>query len=90
MRRNLIVRGLLPLIALGWILGGCATGDKPSGLAMMLTYPHARTATLTRTPHEHYEYVSSIAAHDARALAYDLDLLFLTDRPTRLTRYHSK
>ncbi len=63
---------------------GCATR---SGL--MLTYPHAKGTPLAQSSDEHYQSVSRIAAHDRRALVEDLDLLFMTDRPTRLTRWHS-
>ncbi len=63
---------------------GCA---GRSGL--MMKYPHARAATLGRSPHEHYHYVARIADQDQRALIEDLDLLFMTDRPTRLARWHT-
>ena len=53
-------------------------------------YPHATIATLALSAHEHYLYVSNIAAQDERALIDDLDLLFLTDRPSRLTRWLSR
>ena len=53
-------------------------------------YPHATKGTLAQSPHEHYQFVSNIAAQDERALIDDLDLLFQTDRPTRLTRWLSR
>ena len=56
----------------------------------MLNYPHARFGNLTESPHEHYQRVSNIAATDGRALVDDLDLLFMTDRPTRLTRWTTR
>jgi len=46
--------------------------------------------TLGETGDEHRERVSTIADQDARALVEDLDLLFMTDRPTRLTRWHGR
>jgi hypothetical protein len=52
--------------------------------------PHAGTETLGETSAEHRERVSTVADQDARALAEDLDLLFMTDRPTRLTRWHGR
>ncbi|MFQ5589742.1 MAG: hypothetical protein ACE5HE_01135 [Phycisphaerae bacterium] len=57
---------------------------------VMLDYPHASRATLTQSPHEHYRRVSNIAVHDRQALIEDLDILFLTDRPGRLTRWHDQ
>jgi hypothetical protein len=33
---------------------------------------------------------ATVAEHDARALIEDLDLLFMTDRPSRLSRWHDR
>ncbi|HEY3243588.1 MAG TPA: hypothetical protein VGM03_09575 [Phycisphaerae bacterium] len=46
--------------------------------------------TLTQTPHEHSRQIKAVAAQDARALVEDLDIFCLTDRPTRLSRWHSR
>ena len=79
----------------GWILVLTAvltlglTGCAPRS-TVMLNYPHARFGNLTESPHEHYQRVSNIAAMDGRALVDDLDLLFMTDRPTRLTRWTTR
>jgi len=64
---------------------GCAPRST-----VVLNYPHAPYATLGQSPHEHYQAISNIAAADQRALVEDLDILFLTDRPGRLTRWHDK
>jgi hypothetical protein len=56
----------------------------------MLQYPHAKTETLTMTSEEHYQMVSEVARRDKRGLRDDLDMLFMTDRPTRLTRWHDQ
>lgn len=69
-----------------WAGVGC--GNPRSTVS--LYYPNARQETFTKAPHEHYQNVSNIAAHDQKALAEDLDLLFLTDRPSRLTRWHDR
>jgi len=53
-------------------------------------YPHSRMDTLAQDPHEHEHSVSMSLEQDRRALAEDLDMLFMTDRPTRLTRWHSR
>lgn len=71
------------------VTAGCASSSSARS-RMLLTYPHAAMTTLTQSPHEHYQMVSDVASHDKRALADDLDLLFMTDRPTRLTRWHSR
>ena len=46
--------------------------------------------TLSESSDEHYHRVGMILDRDRRALAEDLDLLFLTERPTRLSRWHGK
>lgn len=74
---------LTAVLTLG--LTGCAPRST-----VMLNYPHAKFATMTESPHEHYQRVSNIAAADGRALIDDLDLLFMTDRPTRLTRWTTR
>ena len=66
-------------------LTGCATKA-----GTLVGYPHATSANMTQSPHEHYQSVSFIAAQDRRALMDDLDLLFMTDRPARLTRWVTK
>lgn len=55
-----------------------------------LNYPHAGGETLGETSREHRERVSAVADQDARAIVEDFDLLFMTDRPTRLTRWHGR
>ena len=71
-------------------LAGCAVLTRSPRSTVMLTYPHATEATMTQFPHEHFQAVSNVANQDARALVDDFDLLFLTDRPSRLTRWHSR
>ncbi len=68
------------LTALG--LAGCA-----SKTATVIAYPHSTLTNMTQSPHEHYQSIYDIAAQDRRALVDDLDMLFMTDRPTRLTRW---
>jgi len=63
---------------------GCAKGTEG------FWYPHHRTETKTMSGEDHANYISDIAEHDRRTLADDLDLLFMTDRPTRLSRWHNR
>ena len=83
MRKTGCMLVVTALTALG--LAGCA-----SKTATVIGYPHSTFANLTQSPHEHYQSVSSIAAHQRRALIEDLDIFFMTDRPTRLTRWVTK
>ena len=80
------------VIAIGLLLflSGCAAFTRAPRSTVLWLYPHATEATLTKSPHEHFQSVSNVAALDARALVEDLDLLFMTDRPTRLTRWHDR
>ncbi len=72
------------------VLSGCMPWAKVQRATVGLNYPHTGGETLAQSPYEHYQRVSAMSAHDARALVEDLDLLFLTERPTRLTRWHGR
>lgn len=83
-------RGVLSACALGLLgLAGCAAA---SGGAHESSWRQgvARGATLSETPDEHAHRLRVIRNRDRRALAEDLDLLFMNDRPTRLTRWHDR
>jgi len=60
------------------------------GPKSMWMYPYAESETLVQTPDEHRQQVLTSVEQDRRALNEDLDLLFMTDRPTRLTRWHGR
>ena len=61
-----------------------------SPTARKFYYPHSEMATAGLSSDEHHHRVMQMADLDRRALTEDLDLLFLTDRPTRLTRWQSR
>jgi hypothetical protein len=82
--RYIVAAGLL------LVLTGCMAYTRAPRATVLWHYPHATEANLTQSPHEHYQAISNIAEQDARGLIEDLDLLFQTDRPTRLTRWHSR
>jgi hypothetical protein len=75
-------------IGVALVAAGCASDPQPSGVALHLQYPHASTTTLAQSPHEHRQTVAHVKFIDSRALMEDLDILFMTERPTRLTRWH--
>jgi hypothetical protein len=50
----------------------------------------SNNAGIGETPDEHYHRALRIEQHARRGLVDDLDLFFLTDRGTRLTRWHEK
>lgn len=75
----------LMLTGLGlMVLNGCM------GAHSTWMYPHAGTETLGQTSAEHRQHVAVVLEQHRRALNEDLDLLFMTDRPTRLTRWHGR
>ena len=67
---------------------GCTS--RASKVETAVFHPSARTETLGEPPHEHYHRVYQSVDQDRRALSEDLDVLFMTDRPTRLSRWHGK
>lgn len=84
--RCIVAGALLLMLA----VPGCAVLTRSPRATVLLNYPHATEANLTQSPHEHFQHISNIAAQDGNALVEDLDLVFMTDRPTRLTRWHSR
>ena len=78
------------LMACVLVLSGCATWAQFQRDTVDWAYPHAAGESLSQTPEDHYQMAARISAHDARALVEDLDIFFLTDRPTRLTRWHGR
>jgi len=80
------VRQWMTVILLGVLFG--ATGCMGAKSTWM--YPHENTETLGETPDEHRHRVVTSLEQDRKSLNEDLDLLFMTDRPTRLTRWHSR
>lgn len=72
-------------VTLTWFGLGCASPQ-----ARKIYYPHSGFEMLGESPDEHHHRIVLIADRDRRALAEDLDVFFLTDRPSRLTRWHSR
>jgi hypothetical protein len=77
-------------VAVALLLSGCATWSATQRATVDLNYPHAKGELLGQSAEAHYHVVRGVSARDTHALVDDLDLLFLTDRPTRLTRWHDR
>lgn len=60
------------------------------GRSSSWAYPHGKMETSADTPDDHQERVARALERDRRALGDDLDLLFQTDRPTRLSKWHGR
>lgn len=78
------IERVLMVVAAAWACAGC-TGAQSTWM-----YPHSGTETLGQTSDEHRHQVAGVLEQDRRGLKEDLDLLFMTDRPTRLTRWHGR
>jgi hypothetical protein len=68
------------------IIASCLLGCSPERVVKL--QPHSNEANMAETPDEHYHRALRIESQRRRALIEDLDTFFLTDRPTRLTRWH--
>ena len=84
------IMSVVVLSALVLIATGCATWARTQSAMVGFNYPHADGETLGLTGSDHRQRIARSSAHDARALVEDLDLLFLTERPTRLSRWQSR
>ncbi len=72
------------------VLAGVCTVGCTSRASQLWVHSHRHLETTTMTAEEHNQAVIRIADHDRRALADDLDLIFMTDRPSRLNRWQSR
>ncbi len=71
------------------VITGCAT-NSPHDLSSAWLYPHATMQTAGEAPDDHRYRVSRILSVDTLLLADDLDLLFMTDRSSRLSRWQDR
>ena len=72
------------------VASGCATSAGAQGRRLVWANPHAAMENLAESPDDHYARVAHYRKHDARALTEDLDLLYMTEKGSRLTRWHGK
>lgn len=86
---------LLPLVTgcLWASLTGCDVGRTSAevGYAGKLFMQSQNLGpTLTHSTADHMHTINTVIDRDTRALFDDLDLLYMTERPTRLTRWHDR
>jgi len=87
------VRGLVSgslAVTSALLQGGCAAMANRREAAAPYVYPHYSAPTLTQTPEEHERTVRAVVHRDAQGLMDDLDVLFMTDRPSRLNRWQDR
>ncbi len=88
------MRRLIAPVCLAWIglfsVSGCATGRNVGYVGYagkIIMNAHDLGPTMTQRTGEHMHDISTVIDYDARAIFDDLDMLYQTDRPTRLTRW---
>ncbi len=84
MQRIARVALLVLVLATAWTIG-CT-----SRVSQLWVHAHRHGESLTQTGEEHNRAVIEAVDQDRRALMDDLDLLFLTERTSRLTRWHAR
>ena len=87
-----MVGAISTFVAVCW-LGGCKSAENSSARDSWLTsvlYPHRFTETTARARQEHHQTVKEVIRRDQEGFMDDLDLLFMTDRPTRLSKWHDR
>ena len=69
---------------------GCATVASVHESSAGWLYPHANMTTAAEFGDDHSQRVARILALEKRLLAEDLDMVCLTERSTRLSRWHDR
>ncbi|MEK6677498.1 MAG: hypothetical protein AABZ47_17830 [Planctomycetota bacterium] len=77
-------------LALILVVAGCAAYSRGAQATVPHLYPHGQAETMAMTAQEHQHTLSDVVRRDATSLVDDLDMVFMTDRPTRLTRWHDR
>lgn len=77
--------GLVGVLALG-----CGPLTKPPRWSAGVRNISAGQESLSESADDHYERVYQVYQHDGRGLAEDMDMMLLTDRPSRLNRWHDR
>lgn len=83
-------QGLNRLAVCGLLLIASGLGCASSASSHMWIYSHKDQENLALSAEDHHHAVARIIEIDRRGLIEDLDYFFMTDRPTRLTRWHSR
>lgn len=83
-------QGLSRIAICGLLLIVSGVGCASSASSHMWAYPHANEDNITMRADDHRSSVARIIEIDRRGLIEDLDIFFLTDRPSRLTRWHTR
>jgi len=84
-------RTMLAVLGLGLAATGCASTQREAiWWNQRYISQTTNTDTMTQTMSESIHRYDRIADQDARALLDDIDLALRRQRPTRLTRWHTR
>ncbi len=84
-----IFAGLLFVVLLV-AMPGCTAGRNAAYVAnagKLLALTQEPGPTLTQSAGDHLHSIGTVIDYDRRAIFHDLDLLFQTERPSRLSRW---
>ena len=84
--RLILVAGLVAT----WGLAGCASAGNAHDASSTWAYSYGQQWTLAEEQDDHDYRIAHIRVLDKRALAEDIDLLFMNDRSSRLTLWHDR
>jgi len=88
-----VVTRLLVMVALSGCVAGCTVGRATHTVAdagKVFMVSQDLGPTLTQSSGEHMHVITAVIDRDARAFFHDLDMLYMTERPTRLTPWHDR
>ena len=84
------MKNLKATVAIGFLLFLASGMGCTNPKFQSWPYVHSCTETLGETPEEHHHRTRKVADRDAKALAEDFDIFFMTDRPSRLNRWQDE
>ncbi|MGB0717174.1 MAG: hypothetical protein ACPGXK_14945 [Phycisphaerae bacterium] len=80
--------GFMGLIACAFTMV-LSTGCTDTQVVVALN-PHAGFESVSQSEEVHINTVKKVIRQDALAIVEDFDLLLMTERPTRLTKWHNR
>jgi hypothetical protein len=84
---------LIATLLVVFVSAGCSTGRTAASVAnagKVFMMWQDLGPTLTQSTGDHMHSINAVIDQDLRAFYHDLDLLYQTDRPTRLTPWHDR
>jgi hypothetical protein len=84
----LIVVSLVGVSLTGCSLGATTATVADAGRVFFMSQELGPTPTQSTGDHMHS--INAVIDQDARAFIYDMDLVYQTNRPTRLTMWHDR